>query len=149
MIDYCEGFEAFQDIQHLLQVCILYPIFIVRFYKIVIKFRSSFFPFYSLMYLLLAVAYQCITWHIPPLILLSTINNISISVNNSIFVIFKHAFHANPGADKTWAGSSTYISIHLLRKLLNKSASNNMYLQTLLLDIYWNAFHGFCYIWDN
>ena len=43
-------------------------------------------------------------WHNPPLILFSTINNISISVNNSdsIFFFFKkkHACYANLAADK-------------------------------------------------
>ena len=46
---------------------------------------------------------------IPPLIPISIINNISMSVNNSNFtpVFFKQTFHANPGADKKWAGSSS------------------------------------------
>ena len=39
---------------------------------------------------------------IPPLVPFSTINSISLSVNNSnsTFAIFKHACHANPSADK-------------------------------------------------
>ena len=54
------------------------------------------------MYLLFALAYLCITCHIPPLVPFSTINSISISVNhcNSTSVFFKQACHANPGADK-------------------------------------------------
>ena len=50
------------------------------------------------------------------------------SVNNfnSTFV-FKHAFHANPGADKKkQAGSSSYVSIHLFRKFPNTSTSDNV-----------------------
>ena len=43
----------------------------------------------------------------------SVSNNILISVNNSNFtsVFLKQACHANPGADKTAAGSSLYISV--------------------------------------
>ena len=43
----------------------------------------------------------------------SVSNNILISVNNSNFtsVFLKQACHANPGADKTSAGSSLYISV--------------------------------------
>ena len=48
-------------------------------------------------------------------------------VNNSSStpVFFKQACHANPGADKRWAGSSSYISVHLFLKFSNTSASNN------------------------
>ena len=58
---------------------------------------------YFFIYLLFALAHLCMTWQIPPLVPFSTINSISLSVNNSnsTFVFFKHAFHANPGADKT------------------------------------------------
>ena len=54
------------------------------------------------MYLLFLFAYLCIAEHIPPLIPFSTISNILISVINSNFILvfFKHACHANPGADK-------------------------------------------------
>ena len=43
----------------------------------------------------------------------SVSNNILISVNNSnfTFVFLKQACHVNPGADKTSAGSSLYISV--------------------------------------
>ena len=54
------------------------------------------------MYLLFALACLCTDWHISPLIPSLIINSIFISVNNSNFtsVFFKHACHANPGADK-------------------------------------------------
>ena len=54
------------------------------------------------MCLLFAFAYLCFAWHIPPLIPSSTINKISILVNNSnsTLVFFKQACHANPGAEK-------------------------------------------------
>ena len=67
------------------------------------------------MYFLFPFAYIYIAGHIPPLILFSTINYILISINDSNFtpVIFKQACHADPGADKKWTGSISYISIHL------------------------------------
>ena len=67
-------------------------------------------------------------WQIPPLIHYSTINSRSISVDNSNFtpVIFEPACHANPGADTKWAGSSSYISVHLSQMFSNTSASNNV-----------------------
>ena len=54
-------------------------------------------------------------------------NNISISVNNSnsIPVLFKHAYHANPESDKKWAGSSSYVLIDSFQKPLDTSGSNN------------------------
>ena len=57
---------------------------------------------YSFTYLLLDAAYRCIAQQIPPLIPFSTINNVSISVNNfnSTFALFNYAFHALSGADK-------------------------------------------------
>ena len=58
----------------------------------------------------------------------STVNNISVLVDNSnsTLVFFKQACHANLGADKKWAGSSSYISIDLFLKFSNISASNNV-----------------------
>ena len=58
----------------------------------------------------------------------SAIDYISVSVNNSnsTSAFFKHAYHANPGPERKWAESSSYISIHLLRKLSDTSASNNV-----------------------
>ena len=84
------------------------------------------------MYLLFAFAYPYIGWHIPPLISFLVIINISLSVNktNFILVSFKRASHINPGADKKWVGSSSYISIHLFLKPSNTSASNNVSLWT-------------------
>ena len=54
------------------------------------------------MYLLFASTYLCIAWHIPPLIPFQIISNIltSVSHSNIILVFFKHACHANSGADK-------------------------------------------------
>ena len=64
----------------------------------------------------------------PPLIPFSTIINISLFVNNSNFtpVFFEEACHANPGADKKLAGSSSYISILLFIKFSHTSASYNV-----------------------
>ena len=52
----------------------------------------------------------------------------SLFVNNFNFipVFFKQACHANSGANKKWAGSSSYISIHLFLKVSKTSASNNV-----------------------
>ena len=52
--------------------------------------------------------------------------------NNSEYRHFPHidAYHANIGGDKKWAGSSSYISIHLLRNLFNTSESINISLRT-------------------
>ena len=62
----------------------------------------------------------------------SSINNISISVNNSNSTsgFFKQAYHANPCADKKWGGSSSYISTHLFLKFSNISTGNNVSLWT-------------------
>ena len=78
--------------------------------------------------MLFALAYFYTPLHIPPLIPFSTIDNISLSVDNSNFTpaFFKQACHANPGADKKWAGSSPYISIHLSLKFYKSSARNNV-----------------------
>ena len=58
------------------------------------------------MYLLLAFAYRQIEWHILPLKPFYTINEISISAKRSTFtlVFFKAALHANPGAERHFAG---------------------------------------------
>ena len=83
-------------------------------------------------YILFALAYLCIAWHIPPQIPFLTINNISLSVNNSNFtpVFFTQVYHANPGADKKLAGSSSYISIHFFLKFSDTSVNNNVSLWT-------------------
>ena len=46
--------------------------------------------------------------HIPPLICFSTINNISICVNNTDFtaVFFKAAYHTNLGAGRNFTESN-------------------------------------------
>ena len=78
------------------------------------------------MYLLFASAYLYTALHIPPLVPFSTITSISLSVNNSnsTSVFFRHACHANPGADRKCAGSSRYISMHLSLKFSYTSASS-------------------------
>ena len=65
-------------------------------FEIFIKLKSIFDPLKTIywkifIYLLLAFANWWMTWHIPPLILFSSIHSMSISVNNSdfTFVIFK------------------------------------------------------------
>ena len=60
------------------------------------------------MYLLLALPYRQIKCHIPPLIPFSTNNIISLSLKRSNFtlVFLKAACHANPGAERNFAGSS-------------------------------------------
>ena len=67
------------------------------------------------MYLLLAFAYRQIGWHISPLIPFSIINNILISIkrSNFTFVFLKVAYHANQGAERNFAGSSSYVLIHI------------------------------------
>ena len=69
------------------------------------------------MYLSLAFTYPWIACHIPPLILLSIINNTSILVNRSNFTLVLNnvACHADPGAEKKWAGSSQYISRQVVK----------------------------------
>ena len=64
----------------------------------------------------------------------SAICNISISVKNSSFalIFFKHAWHANAGVDKTWSGSSSHISMHLLQKFSNTSGNNKVSLCTYI-----------------
>ena len=115
----------------------LITIFIRIFWKIFIKIMNFFLPFETIdsffMDFLFALACLCIAWHVLPLIPFSTTNNISISVNNSNFTpaFFKQACYANPGADKKWAESNSYISIHLLLKFSITSATNNVSLWTL------------------
>ena len=54
--------------------------------------------------------------------------NISISLKRSNFtlVFFKAACHANPGAERSFAGSSSYISRHIFLKFSNASANNKV-----------------------
>ena len=51
-------------------------------------------------------------FYLEPLSLPST----SVNNSNSTSVLFKHACHVNPGADKKSAGSSSYTSIHMFLK---------------------------------
>ena len=51
---------------------------------------------------------------------------IYIKSSNSISAFFWHACHATPGGGKKYAGSSSYISMHLLVKLSNTSGSNSI-----------------------
>ena len=53
----------------------------------------------------------------------------SVSAKISYFTLlfFKAACHANPGAEKNFAGSSLYILIHIFLKFSNTSANNKMY----------------------
>ena len=80
------------------------------------------------MYLLLAFAYRKTESHIPPLIPFPTINNISVSVKRSTFtlVFFKAACHANPEAERNFAGSSFYTLMYIFRSFSNASADNNV-----------------------
>ena len=57
-------------------------------------------------------------WHIPPVIFFPTINSISKSVKNSTFtfVFFKAADYANPGGEKSFAGSKWYIFKQIFQK---------------------------------
>ena len=84
------------------------------------------------MYLLLAFAYWYIEWHILPLITFSTINNTLMPIKRFYFalVLFEAAFHANPGAEKIFAGSSSYILIHMFLKFSKTSSNNNVSLWT-------------------
>ena len=87
-------------------------------------YDDSSFSLLSFMYLLLALAYQKMEWHIPPLIPFSTINNRSTSIkrSNMTLVFYKAACHADPGAGRNFAGSSLYISRHIFLKFSNTSA---------------------------
>ena len=79
------------------------------------RYDDSIFLLEFSMQFLFDFAYLFIVWHIAPLILFSTNNDISLSVNNSNFMSLfsKHACHANTGANKKLSGSSSYISILL------------------------------------
>ena len=70
------------------------------------------------MYLLIEFACQSVECNLSPLILFSTLNNISISVEryNFTLVFFKAAYHANPGAERNFAESFSYILRYIFRK---------------------------------
>ena len=63
---------------------------------------------------------------------LFTINSISISFNRSNFTLafFKAAYYANPGVERKWARSRSYISRYIFWKLLNTPTSSNASLYT-------------------
>ena len=65
-----------------------------------------------------------IEWYTPLLIPFSTINNISITVKRSNFTLV--FCHANPGAERKQAGSSSYIFSIITRKFSNISANSNV-----------------------
>ena len=58
----------------------------------------------------------------------STINNISILIKRSNFTLvhFQAACNANRGAQRTFAGSSSYILRNIFLKFSNTSANNNV-----------------------
>ena len=56
-----------------------------------------------------------------PLISFSIINNILKQLKDLINPLI----HANPGAVRKRAGSSSYVSRHIFRKFLNTSVNNN------------------------
>ena len=89
------------------------------------------------MHLLIALSYRYIVWHIPRLITFSTINNISTSVNRSnfTFLFYNAAYHANPGAVRKRAGSSSYNLRKIFWKLSNRSAVNNNHFEHINHDI--------------
>ena len=53
-----------------------------------------------------------------------------------MLVFFKAVYHANPGAERKRAGSCLYFLRHIFPKLLNTSASNNVWLWTYKLWYY-------------
>ena len=65
---------------------------------------------------------------ILPLMPFSTINSISISVNNSNFisVIFKAACHAKPGAGRNFTASKLETSQHIFPKFSKTSVRINV-----------------------
>ena len=82
------------------------------------------------MYLSLAFVYRQIEWYSHPLLPFCTITNISISTKRSNFtlVFFEAACHANPEAERNFAGSSSYIFVHIFLKFSNTSANNEVLL---------------------
>ena len=70
-------------------------------------------------------------WYIPP-IPFSTTNNRSTSFDRSNFILFfiNTACYTNSKTERNLAGSSSYVSRHIFRKLLNTSSSNNVSLRT-------------------
>ena len=52
----------------------------------------------------------------------------SVERSNFILVFFNAAYHANPGAETNFAGSSSHILIHIFLKFSKTSANNNVLL---------------------
>ena len=52
--------------------------------------------------------------------------SITVTRFNFTFVFLKAACHANPGAEKRFAGSSSYILRHIFLEFSNTSANNNI-----------------------
>ena len=52
--------------------------------------------------------------------------SISLKRSNFTLVFFKAASHANPGAERNFERSSSYILIHIFPKFPNASANNNV-----------------------
>ena len=50
----------------------------------------------------------------------------SVKRSNFTLVFFKAACHANPGAERNFAGSSSYISTQIFQKFSNTSADNDV-----------------------
>ena len=73
---------------------------------------------------------HCLTiaWDFPHLIIFSTISSISTTVRSSNFTpfFFRHTCHANPGTNQKHGGSSSYIPMLLLWKLLNTLVSASL-----------------------
>ena len=51
----------------------------------------------------------------------------SVKKFNFTLVFFKTACRADPGAERRFTGSSLYILRHIILKLLNTSANNNLF----------------------
>ena len=75
------------------------------------------------MYLLLPFAHRWIKGNIPPIIPFSAINFVWISIDSSglTFVFCRTVCHDNLGAERNWAGSGSYVSMHLFWKFSNTS----------------------------
>ena len=55
---------------------------------------------------------------------------IPVKRSNFTLVFFKAAFHANPGAERNFAGSISYFLRHIFQKFSKTSANNNVSLWT-------------------
>ena len=98
------------------------------------RYEDFLFGSWFFKYLFLAYAYRCVAWHIPSLSssTVSRIQRISASVSNYYYFcfVFRHACHADPGTDKIYAVSSSYISLHFSWKLSSTSANSSVSLST-------------------